>query len=569
LFNLRGGNNNCGNFQIKMIRITIQIIKNKDFNVKRKLLILLLLFVTLTGKTQERKYFSLFTDRNLYTSGETLLFKIFGPENESSGIIHIDLINASGKKIVEINKKTTDHQADGFIYLPDSLSSGYYLLCTSTRNNPTLTFNQIYICNRFTGIPEAGTAIRSSETMIVAENQVNDLEIKGIDKTSQTRSKVQATIHLPGKLLSQIKGNLWVSIAETISGYNSESFLKSIKPKEDQIVEKDGVILEGFVKDFKTGEPFKNGIVFLSIPDSIPRFNFYRTGSDGYFYFQFDNYYGKIPVVIQGLDPERKRLVKIVLNHQESVPAGISSFENWTVPPELRKIAAQNIDALTFRKIFNQQEITIQPGSRPKAEAYPFYGVPTSVIDPHPFIDLPDFTEISRELLPGVKFRAYNRIPSLQVLNSAMHAYFEDPPLLLIDGIPIHDLNIVKPLGSKDIDRVEICLGERFYGDLAFPGVVAIYTSKSNFSRIVESDDLIKFNLDVIQPAAQLNIPSEKLQNEPDLRKVLLWKPSLKPEETIRLNFETSDIRGSFKLLVRGTTSDGSVFYKEQIFEVN
>ena len=116
---------------------------------------------------------------------------------------------------------------------------------------------------------------------------------------------------------------------------------------------------------------------------------------------------------------------------------------------------------------------------------------------------------------------------------------------------------------------MEICLNERFYGDLAFPGVVAIFTSKSNFSRIAESEDLIKFNLDVIQPDAQLNIPSEKQQSEPDLRKILLWKPTLKPEETLRLDFITSDIRGSFKLIVRGTNNDGSVFYKEQIFEIN
>ena len=537
--------------------------------MKRQFIIWLLLFVAFPGKTQESKFFSLFTDRDLYTSGETLLLKIFAPENESSGIVHIDLINTSGIKIVEINKKITDHQADGFIYLPDSLSSGCYLLCTSTRNNPTLTFNEIYICNRFTGIPEGGSAIRSSETRTVPEKEANDLQIDGIDKTRQTRSKAQATIHLQGKLLSQIKGNLSVSIAETTSGYNSGSFLKSISPKEDQLIEKDGVILEGFVKDLKTGEPFKNGIVFLSIPDSIPRFNFYRTGADGRFNFQFDNYYGKIPVVIQGLDPERKRLLKIVLNQPDSIPGSMFSFENWTVPPELRKITGQNIDAITYRKIFNQQEITIQPGSRPKADPYPFYGVPTEVVDPHPFIDLPDFTEISRELLPGVKFRAYNRFPTLQVINSPLHSFFDDPPLLLIDGIPIHDLNTIKNLGSKDIDRVEICLNERFYGDLAFPGVVAIYTSKSNFSRIVESDDLIKFNLDVIQPAAQLNIPSEKQQNEPDFRKVLLWVPSLKPEETVILDFETSDIRGSFKLMVHGTTSDGSVFYKEQIFEVN
>ena len=537
--------------------------------MKRQLIIWLLLFVAVAGKSQERKFFSLFTDRDQYSSGETLLLKLFAPADEPSGIVHVSLSNTNRKKITEINLKTTDNQADGFIYLPDSLSTGCYLLCTSTRNNPTLTFNEIFICNRFTGIPESGTVLHATKTRTTMEKRMDDLQIEGINKPRPTRSNTPITIHLPDSLRSRIKGNLAISIAETTSGYNPGSFLINMKSMENQMVEKDGVILEGFIQDLKTGEPFKNGIVLLSIPDSIPRFNFYRTGADGHFSFQFDQYYGKIPVVIQGLDPERKRLLKIVLNHPDSIPGGVSSFENWTITPEIRKIAGPNTDAVTFRKIFNQQEITIQPGSRPKGDHYPFYGVPSEVVDPHPFIDLPDFTEISRELLPGIKFRAYNRIPSLQVFNTALHAYFEDPPLLLLDGIPVHDLGIIKNLGSKDIDRVELCLSERFYGDLAFPGVVAIFTSKSNFSRIAESEDLIKFNLDVIQPDAQLNIPSEKQQSEPDLRKILLWKPTLKPEETLRLDFITSDIRGSFKLIVRGTNNDGSVFYKEQIFEVN
>ena len=124
-------------------------------------------------------------------------------------------------------------------------------------------------------------------------------------------------------------------------------------------------------------------------------------------------------------------------------------------------------------------------------------------------------------------------------------------------------------MGTKDIDKIEICQTERFYGDLSFPGVVAIYTTKAGYTLIPESDDLIKLNIEVIQPHATLNTPSETRLNDPDFRQVLLWKPSLKPEQTIALDFQTSDILGSFKLIIRGKKKDGSIFYKEQTFEVN
>lgn len=537
--------------------------------MKRRIIILFLLFIAITGKAQERERFSLFSDRDLYISGETLLFKVFVPVDEKSGIVKVDLINTSGKIISGISKKIIDHQADGFIDLPDSLSSGCYLLCTSTKVNPALTVRELYICNRFTGLPEPNFALRSSETNTFDEKSANTLQIDGIDKTYKTRVKANITLHFPAELLSQIKENLFVSVAEITPGFNSKTFFRSAKPIKNQVIEKDGVVLEGSVIDMKTGKPFKNGIVFLSIPDTIPRFKYYITGEDGHFNFQLENYFGKIPVVVQGFDSDEKRLLKIVVNHRDSLKSVVPSAETWTISPELRKSTRDNIDALTFSKIFNYQELTVAPIQVNKADDYPFYGVPNEVVDPQLFIDLPNFTEVSRELLPGVKFRAYNRIPSLQVFNPALRSYFNDHPLLLIDGIPIRDLNVIKDMGSKEIDRIEICRSKRFYGNLIFNGVVAIYTSKHDYSRIVESDDLIKLNLDVIQPDVTLNGPFEQRLNEMDLRKVLLWKPSLKPEQTIKLNFETSDIKGSYKLTVHGKATDGSIFYKEQIFEVN
>ncbi|MCX6239829.1 MAG: hypothetical protein NTY07_20165, partial [Bacteroidia bacterium] len=66
--------------------------------MERKLFILLLLFLAFSAKAQEKENLSLFTDRDLYVSGETLLLKVFTPVAEQSGIVNIDLINRGGKK---------------------------------------------------------------------------------------------------------------------------------------------------------------------------------------------------------------------------------------------------------------------------------------------------------------------------------------------------------------------------------------------------------------------------------------------------------------------------------------
>lgn len=537
--------------------------------MKRKLVLLLLLFAVFSVNAQEKESLNLFTDRDLYVSGETLLLKVFAAASEQSGIVNVDLINRKGTKITGAILEISNHQADGFVYLPDSLSSGFYLLRTSTRTDNALTSKELYIANRFTGLPASNSDMQSAGVIPLKETFAQNLEITGVEKQYKLRENGHALLQLTNELIYQVDGDVSVSIAGTTQNFTTTQFLQKSEPGAAQSNVREGINIEGIVTDLKTGKPFKNAIVYLSIPDSIPGFQYFITPEDGLFNFQIGKYFGKIPVVIQCFAKDKSSSLKITLSDHNNFKNEMPDFERRIFTPEFVKYIEKATSAITFRKIFNQQEITIQPAPVVKRDAYPYYGIPTKTIDPQLFIDLPNFNEISKELLPGVKFRNYNRNPTLQVLNTAQQFYFNEQPLLLLDGIPIRDLNVIKDMGTKDIDKIEICQNERFYGDLIFPGVVAIYTSKADYTRVPESNDLIKLNLEVIQPRATLNTPSEQKLSDPDLRQVLLWKPSLKPAPKMELDFRTSDIKGRFKLIVHGKTRDGSTFYKEQIFEVN
>ncbi len=531
-------------------------------------IIILLFLASFYGKAQDKQCLRLFSDREFYTSGETILVKVFAPSDDQSGIIHVDLLNSNGKIITGINKKISGHQADGYIYLTDSLKTGTYLLAVSSRTNQNITVKELFICNRFTGLSETVTVLASSGIEPIRDKQA-PVKMSGLEKSYNPRTKAKMTLRLSPEMLSQVKDNLMVSVAGTTQGVNSRTFTKALKTIKGQMIEKEGVVLDGSLKDLASGAPFKKGLVFLSVPDSIPVLQYFFTGEDGRFHFQLNDYEGRVPVVVQGFDPAKKRLVKIIPDRRDSLTDCLPTFEARPISDELQKVVKNLIDATTLRKIFGYQEIAVPLPLSMKKNDYPFFGLPTETVRPNLFLDLPDFTEISRELLLGVKFRAYNRIPTMQIFNPATQNYFNDPPLVLLNGIPVQDLNFIKNMGSKDIDRIEICRRERFFGDLGFPGVVAIYSSKQVNKYLPESDELIKLNLDAIQPDGYLNKAKEYIQNEPDLRKVLLWEPGIKPEETITLDFETSDIKGSYMVVVRGITRDGEVFYNEQFFEVN
>ena len=538
-------------------------VKNKIF------LIALFLLTFLKSWTQETGNIKLFTDRDLYISGETLLLKAFLSPQEQSGNLSVDLVNQSGSKILGIINRIEDLQCDGFIYLPDSLSSGSYLLRASTSLDNILTFKEIYVVNRFGGLPSSNTILRPVIPVTEDKSTTDKIQLNGIDLKYGKRANGKGEIILSKELADQFDGHVSIQIARVSSEYKAATFHLKSDGKQISVPDKNGIILNGTVLDFQTMKPFKNALVYLSIPDSLPGFQYYVTGDDGQFYFQLEHYYGKIPVVIQCKALGVPQLLKIRMNSGNNFGKVMPVFEKQAFPEKISKEVERDLDAVTFRKAYNQKDVDVQPAPKFKRDSYCFYGTPTKIVDPKLFIDLPNFSEIARELLPGVKFRTYNRMPAMQVLNMAQFAFLDQAPLVLLDGIPITDLTLIKEMGTKDIEKVEICNFERFFGDICFPGVVAIYTTKGDYSRIPESNDLIKLNLDVYQPRAVLSKSIATDGSIPDLRQVLLWDPSVKVEQKIAVEFQTSDIQGNFRLVIRGMLKDGTLFFKAQNFEVN
>jgi hypothetical protein len=127
---------------------------------------------------------------------------------------------------------------------------------------------------------------------------------------------------------------------------------------------------------------------------------------------------------------------------------------------------------------------------------------------------------------------------------------------------------VIKDMGTQDIKRVEICQSERYFGNLRFPGIVALYTTKSDYSGIPDTDQFIRLKLEAIQVQANLAEPDKTEPDVPDLRQTFYWNPSVEPQETLSVKFSTSSILGKFKLVVRGRLKNGTMILAEKQFEV-
>ncbi len=533
-------------------------------------LISLLLLAFISLKAQRISGFGLLTDRDTYVSGETALAKLFLPDDENSKIVYVDLATLTGNHITGVTTEAVGHQGSVFLELPDSLSTGSYLVRVFVNETHDKTFaaKQILVANRFDkldGYPEVPVVTGGEAARVLPAG----IRIQNLFPAYPVQSDVLASIEMPDSLIGDLAGPLTICVSEVVPGLSFPEFPIRVENGNMEVNEDKGIVVQGKIVNKNSQAPVSGAMVYLTIPDSLPYFQYYKTGNDGQFFFLIKNHYGRIPVVVQCWDDKTDQPIKIILDSKYDWVSPAPVTKMLAVSDELNRFIEKTSDILMMRKLFGLQDVKQLTPLPDTVNSYPYYGEPTKIVDPDLFIDLPDFSEISRELLPGVKFRNYNNEPTLRVINSPFRQYFDQQPLVLIDGIPIRDLNLIKDMGTKDLDRIDINLTERYFGDLRFAGVVALYTRHSDRSRLPESDRLVMMELQAVQPVYSLVPEVSKSPHIPDLRQTLLWQPDQLPAKIIPLSFRTSEIKGKFRVLVAGRNKAGERIEYEQFFDVD
>jgi len=191
------------------------------------------------------------------------------------------------------------------------------------------------------------------------------------------------------------------------------------------------------------------------------------------------------------------------------------------------------------------------------------YSQPSSIVYPSDYVDLKNFQEISDNILTGIKIKAEGGKYLPFVLNNIQSQYFQKPAALFLDGVPIYDLTPAMNLGSLDIAKIEICKSSRIKGNIHFPGIVSITTTKKNnsFSLIPGSHTITigKFAERTYPETPRYTNASVRNPN-PDLRQELYWNPTLNlnSEENIT-EFFASDWPGDYVIEIKGMNQKGEV----------
>jgi hypothetical protein len=530
------------------------------------------------------------TDRDFYISGEKVYLKIYclnrltHKPSALSKVVYVSLLDSLNDPVVQTKIGINDFTGSGMIILPGDLGTGNYYLASCTRwlqnFSPDLfSYKAISVINPFedpgksvkkmTGSdPDTMTLPNSGDRDIRFISNILhgfDLSIKPGKPDYPTREKVRIEITATDPDGNPVESDLMVSVVKSFSerknNRNLSSFIQLPDPAAPRYLpEPEWHLVSGKVHSTATGEPLKNENIVLSFVGKTARCRFTKTDENGIFNFTI-NETGKHEIVIQPLRPE---LTDYYVDLDNPFPEFFSDYKPAPLLIDTGRLTEIN-NAIISMQVQAVYEPYRDSGiyDTKKAVIHGFYGEPDLKVVLSTYIELSSLKEVFKELIPGVITYNKKGKAGFSIYMYPDHVS-ETNPIVLVDGVPVHDHDAVLRIDPVEIEQVKVLYSKYFISDIVFEGIIDI-TTKQGGLRVPEFDKpVFRQEFEALQPALELHYPnystvSQKESHIPDFRNTLYWDPDIRTDKNGRavVEFFTSDETGNYKVLVEGFTSEG------------
>ena len=480
---------------------------------------------------------------------------------------------AQGKVAIDSSK------AVGTIFIPEGISSGTYYLKAYTRwmrncGSESMAYTSVRIYDSFN---DSSLPVDSAGwDPLPAGSAMNQLDIHpaGLLECSLERSSFQTREEVLVKLDWKHYGvpmDVTVSVARNGLLGNQEYFGQNCQFQQPEnlfyLPETRGLSLTGQTVGASNASPVPYASIYVTMLGAEGDFFCNYSDSVGRFYFSFPDYSGSRELFVSTYHPEYPDL-ELLIDRDFSQDA--PQLPSYPVP--LNDSLTALITEMSVNAQVSQQYYprSISQPKQDTAGELLFYGHPMATIEFKDFIKLPRLEEYFVEVIPQVAVRKDHGVRRLVILGEHPDLSIY-PPLVMIDGVAIFDVEAVLAVSPRLIDRVEIINAPYIRGNVTFGGIVSLISKNKDMGYIdLPSSGLLvdyrMLDLPWTDPL-QNGVPDPRL---PYVRNTLYWNPGLKlnPENTQQISFQTSDLKGAYEILIRGYDSNGKFLEKRIPFTV-
>lgn len=548
------------------------------------------------------------TDRDYYVGGEEVWINITNVFNDSnqpsdiSKVVYLEVSNEQFKPVYQTKFKLNNGVATSTVVLPDTISTGNYIIRAYTRwmqnsSSEDYTYKTISVVNPFSKnpMPQQTLAELSGKDSVEVKSSVSinnsGLDVAVNSNAYRKRNEVDLKIALLGQdgeqlkyaTVSVVKSSLLYddeynptqsfSTKENISGLTASTDDVGSSKKDLLMPEMKGEWVTGTITNINTGEPIVDEKMILCFVGDSPIMKFSKTDEEGRFHFEV-NEYGKREMVIQPLNLDTAHIdYKVTLDPSYSQQYPESALPELAVSKEKAKDlnkAIVNMQVNTIYSAYLNQVV-----AEDSVEAKPsFYGNPEILVPIDNFIDLPTIEEVIRELVPFVALRKKKGDYYLKVIEAKSNIQREGNVIIMVDGVPVYDLNNVLLIKPSSLDRIEVMNLNYYLEDVDLGKLVCFYTKDGNMEGIDFDPRIFRQARDCYHSTYAYHSPDYttddmKMSRLADFRNCLYFGAiDFEGHVVAELKFTTGDDVGEYTVVIEGIDDKGNIHKKTTVFEV-
>jgi len=350
-----------------------------------------------------------------------------------------------------------------------------------------------------------------------------------------------------------------------------EDVIHHSNPTLDFPPEYNGAIITGHIVNTQTGAVDPNIQGFLAVPGTRTQYASAYGDENGKIKFELKDFYGGTEIIVQ-TNPLMDSMYRI-----DIASPFADAYTRQPLPPFT---LSRSDSGVLANKNFDMQVLNRYAGIRLKQFQFPAFDTSTFYVRPDFSYLLDNYTrfttmeEVMREYVVMMlvkRGRDHTHLPLLDL--AEMDRFFERDPLVLIDGVPIFDLNKLMVLDPLKIRKLETVHQKFFLGSTDYDGIMNWVSYKGDLAGYTLDANATVIDYEGLQLQREFYSPSYETEQDatnhlPDYRNVLYWSPSIQTTPKSALSFYSSDVPGKYIIMVEGLAADGTAGSGIASFEV-
>ena len=352
--------------------------------------------------------------------------------------------------------------------------------------------------------------------------------------------------------------------------FNWKEILINTKPSFTFLPEKEGHIITGRILAEGNAAPDSSVTGYLAVPGN--NYKFITAKSYGSTVsFNVEKFYGNHEIITQPAEADSN--FRVVLDNPFSEKFEDLNIGQMNLDPQLkqeiltRSIGAQS-ENIYLGEINNNYTL-------PEAfDTTAFFGLPSKTYYLDNYTRFRGMEEVMREYVKEVHVRNRQNAFHFEVYNELQKLYFNEDPLVLIDGVPVFNFNKIMEIDPLNIKKIDIVTTRVFVGSKIFDGIVSYSTYDGDLKGYELSPSSLIVEYDGLQLEREFYSPIYDKQDQaasrlPDLRNALYWSPHLQTNEAgENISFYTSDVPGKYLVIVQAISDNGLLGAYTSTFDV-